>query len=1268
MRRRVLYIVGGVLLGLLVAVAVAAYWLLFTQAGLEFALRQLDRVPNMTIEIDGVEGTLAGPLAARRVLVDHEALHLEAGGLRIAVQARTLLAGRLTLTEAAVEQLSVQLKPQPEQPKTKTRFLPRGFSIRAPSFRLADVDVTLQNGQRLEADEIRGALTLTRRRLKLDPIHVRGPQGQLEGSLALRATEPLGLRTNLRGEWRLPDDDFDYRFRVQTSGKLDRLAAELYLDAPAKLNFSGTLLDLTDNPRARGTFRMVDFDGTPWVEPGGIPRLSGTVALAAGTRGVGFDGTFTSPTLPGQPVRLQGGVRFADRAIDLRSFRLWLPRIGSEFTATGTVALAGPDAPEGTLPSITLSGGWSALRWPLDETAEEVVASPHGVFTFEGSMPYAFTTKTEVGGPAIPRTSLELAGTLDRQTLVLERLDGAVLNGRVLGRGRLAWSGEQPWRFEVEARSLELDALRRGVDGRLDLRASIAGTGLSAEAPWTAQLESLSGTLFGRPLTGRGEIAHRNGVYDLRRVRIANGESFADIDGKVGARDIDLAWNVDLRSLAIVADGMGGELVSRGTARGTLQQPQVTARAYLRRFSFGGVRASTAVADIDVDSSDRRPSRVSIDADRIVIGGFRFDTMSAGLGGLLADHEFTFAFSSPGDRKRHIQEFRGGISAQGGFDAQRRRWQGDLAQVDIVFPDGDAHLIQPAALTLGADLHRVAPLCVRTDEDSRLCVEGEYQPAQPAWRFIYSAQDWPLKRILRTLLGWREFDGRLQASGWAEQMPGQPWIGGSTLLLHEPTFDVPRNKFRSERVQLGSSRLDLFADPTTIRADLGIVVDETTTVAGHALVDRRADLLESPVSGRLEGKSAAIKVLPLLVPEIDRAAGSIEGQVTLAGTLGEPQFNGSFHLRDGQLELYRTNLILANLKADGAFTGDELRFDASGQTKGGRLTVDGDFTWPQGVMTGAMRLRGNQLLVADTPELRIVASPDIVLNAGTDGYDVQGEVRIPVARISPRELTSSVSTSPDERIVGVPDIDETDEPSTTDRFQSRINVLLGDAVRVEAYGLKARLEGDVTVSTRPEDIARGNGTIRVVDGQYKAFGQDVRITKGVLRYVDAPLSEPQLEIVAEREIKDSDVTVAVNVRGTLDNPYISITSTPSMTSNEALSYLLTGRSIDTLQSGEAASVNQAAENLAVSGGGLLLGGLGTRLGLDEVTVERDADAGDTQVVLGKALSPKLFVSYGISIAEAINTIKLRYTLNERWSIKAEAGLEQSADIEYRIER
>jgi translocation and assembly module TamB len=562
---------------------------------------------------------------------------------------------------------------------------------------------------------------------------------------------------------------------------------------------------------------------------------------------------------------------------------------------------------------------------------------------------------------------------------------------------------------------------------------------------------------------------------------------------------------------------------------------------------------------------------------------------------------------------------------------------------------------------------RAAPLCLRTAEDARLCVEGEHRAKPLSWRFIYSAADWPLQRLLRSVLGWREFDGRLQASGWAEKAPGKNWVGGTTLLVHEPVINIPRNKFRVERVRLGSSRFDLLADPATVTANLDIDIDESTQVRGDARIDRRAgDSLQSRITGEITGRSEAIKVLPLLIPEVDRASGKLDGKLVLGGTVGEPTFDGDFQVRDAAIELYRTNLKLTNLQADGRFSGDELKFAGSGDTPKGKLTIDGGFSWPEGVMTGSMRMRGDSLLVADTPELRVLASPDIVLRSGAAGYEVEGTVQIPNARIAPKELTTSVTTSPDEKIVGLPDVQD-DEPDSTDRFTSRIQVVMGDSVKVDAYGLKARLEGSVTVSTVPDDVARGNGVIKIADGQYKAFGQDVTITRGTLTFNNSPLGEPILDIVAERKIKDADITVAVNVRGTIDNPYIAITSQPAMPSNEALSYLLTGRSIDTLQSGEATNINQAAENLALSGGGLLLGRLGTRLGLDEVSVERTGED-DTSVVLGKALSQNLFVSYGISIAEAINTIKLRYTLNERWSLKAEAGIEQSADIEYRIER
>jgi len=55
-------------------------------------------------------------------------------------------------------------------------------------------------------------------------------------------------------------------------------------------------------------------------------------------------------------------------------------------------------------------------------------------------------------------------------------------------------------------------------------------------------------------------------------------------------------------------------------------------------------------------------------------------------------------------------------------------------------------------------------------------------------------------------------------------------------------------------------------------------------------------------------------------------------------------------------------------------------------------------------------------------------------------------------------------------------------------------------------------------------------------------------------------------------------------------------------------------------------------------------------------------------VLGKYLSPRLYVSYGVSLTESINTFKMRYTISDRWTIKTESGKEIGADLVYTIEK
>jgi translocation and assembly module TamB len=55
-------------------------------------------------------------------------------------------------------------------------------------------------------------------------------------------------------------------------------------------------------------------------------------------------------------------------------------------------------------------------------------------------------------------------------------------------------------------------------------------------------------------------------------------------------------------------------------------------------------------------------------------------------------------------------------------------------------------------------------------------------------------------------------------------------------------------------------------------------------------------------------------------------------------------------------------------------------------------------------------------------------------------------------------------------------------------------------------------------------------------------------------------------------------------------------------------------------------------------------------------------------VVGRYITPRLYVGYGVGLLEAINTVKLRYTVGDHWTIKTEAGQIRSADLIFSIQK
>jgi translocation and assembly module TamB len=232
---------------------------------------------------------------------------------------------------------------------------------------------------------------------------------------------------------------------------------------------------------------------------------------------------------------------------------------------------------------------------------------------------------------------------------------------------------------------------------------------------------------------------------------------------------------------------------------------------------------------------------------------------------------------------------------------------------------------------------------------------------------------------------------------------------------------------------------------------------------------------------------------------------------------------------------------------------------------------------------------------------------------------------------------------------------------------SDLTLRLGERVTIDTLGLAGRLSGNLRSVADDSGFNRATGELQVEEGKYTAYGRRLDVEHGRLLYSNGPLNDPAIDLRAIK--KFPDIVAGVNVRGTLRAPRMTFFSDPPVSQSQIVSLLLAGGSLESVQntSDPTQRSNAARNNMLLQGSALLFQQFGPKVGLDEVSVESDLN-NETSLVLGRYLSPRLYVGYGISVAEAINTIKMRYTIGDHWTIKSEAGTERSADLVYTIER
>ena len=191
------------------------------------------------------------------------------------------------------------------------------------------------------------------------------------------------------------------------------------------------------------------------------------------------------------------------------------------------------------------------------------------------------------------------------------------------------------------------------------------------------------------------------------------------------------------------------------------------------------------------------------------------------------------------------------------------------------------------------------------------------------------------------------------------------------------------------------------------------------------------------------------------------------------------------------------------------------------------------------------------------------------------------------------------------------------------------------------------------IEEEPGQVTRGTGEINILKGRYRAYGQFLDIENGRLLFTGVPLTNPGLDIPAIR--KSNGITTGIKVGGRLQQPQLELFSIPAMGQTDTLSYLLLGRPMENATGAEGAMMAKAALALGLAGGDQLARTIGDRFGLDEMRVESSESRDQASLVVGRYLSPRLYVSYGVGLIESFNTLNLRYQISDKWQLKTESG-------------
>ena len=1104
------------------------------------------------------------------------------------------------------------------------------------------------------------ALTLQTHELDLSALSVQAPQTRLSGmaTLAPRVSgAPLSASIDLRNA--LPGRWNERRLPVQ------QLVAQVRGDVqkPDQLEASNVEITLSDSRQRAG-------------------RLTGSAAWR------------------GHELQLDSRLQdVVPQRLDSRAASMVLSGPVA-VTLRGLPSLTGVAPPTSTTPSVN----WKLdLDGTIDATARPVRLRMQG---------QASDNKFEV-------TQLQATSGAASAELKLVLLRAGSADWRLDSSGNLAsfdpvpwWPGElgSAWRqgphrlsaqwdvnLRLPANSANLapvDLLQR-LSGNGNLRvqdSELAGVPLAANiklgytqaaSPAPAQLRA-EVTLGGNQLTleGRGEPAS-GGQADRWRAEL-NAPTLATLAPLTRLHPALAEWvpRQGQATATVAADGRWPQFQTAGTARVQLLQ-------------MGALSLASGQLTWRLDSAGDRPVSVRLSLAGVQSGEQRLDHVNAQVNGSLADHQIDIATAVPLRPPAPVAKALG-LMAQSGTRAQLQgrgawtpetggggRWKARVDRLTVGSWDGSAGDAPPASLWmqardlkaellfdgsgqllwLQADPGRIQVsdnVVLRWDE-----VQADWRGAHPLLQLRADIEPFALAPLMarwQPQMGWA---GDIRLGARVDIRAGQRFDADLVFERHDGDLHITG----SEGMQL----LGLTDLKMTLSAHDGVWLFNPVfkgrslgEITGSARVqttpEARWPHSDATLQGEVQARVADIGIWGAWVPPGWRMTGELRTKATLSGRFSEPRYTG---------DLTGTGLSVRNLLqgvnvTDGQVTvrleGDKAtieRFTLRGGD--GLLSVTGGATL--GLAPEAqLQIKADHFRAIGRVDRTVIASGQTELVFGRDKARLEGRIVLDEGVF---DFSRADAPSLDEDVTvhrpgeADPTLAEPRQAGPRSNLVVGLDLDLGQNLRLRGRGVDTGLRGKIRVSN-PGGRWDARGTIQAVEGTYAAYGQKLTVERGLVAF-GGPPDDPRLDILALRPNIDTRVGVAIT--GTAQSPRVRLYSDPDMSDTEKLAWLVLGRAPDGLGRTDTALLQRAAVALLAGEGEAPTDTLLKSLGIDEISLKQsDGEVRETVISLGKQLSRRWYVGYERGVNSTIGTWQLIYRIAQRFTVRAQSGLENSLDV------